>query len=91
MIVIKKNIARRTAKAVDRTIRISKGINHDSIFIVVELMSNIVVVSYDVSRKIFFVLILEKHKKKENVIHGVMILFIRVLHLLTHDSYINLK
>ncbi len=69
MVIIKK-IDRTRAKVVDRIIRISKGINQDSIFIVVELLPNITGVACDVKEEeeeniLNFHLREEKRKKEE--------------------------
>jgi hypothetical protein len=51
MIIIKKNTARTTTEAVHKIMRISKGINHDSIVIIIEVFSNAITVVRDVKEK----------------------------------------
>jgi len=51
MIIIKKNTARTTAKAVHNIMIISKGINHDSVVITIEVFANVITVVQDVKEK----------------------------------------
>jgi hypothetical protein len=62
MIIIKKNAARTTPETVHRIMRISKGKNHNSVVIIIEVFSNVITVVRDVKEKenVVILLILEK-------------------------------
>jgi hypothetical protein len=48
---MKNNRARVTPETVDKIMRISKGINHDSVVIIIEVFSNVITLVWDVEEK----------------------------------------
>jgi hypothetical protein len=52
MIISKKNTARTTEETVHKIMRISTGINHDSVVITIEVFANVITVVRDVKEKL---------------------------------------